>query len=276
LHLRRNTGTDTYNSIFLGWPVGLYIDGNTTQANANANDLKMENSFLAGMATTFAVPSGQTWTATDEQNWFLSSTSPDRNNATYTNSSDLQIYDGFNLTAPNFLPMATSPVWGASYWSRNITGTLTYDNTASTPLNATTVYLKSTAGAILETATTDASGNFLLYAVDGTYILDANCTKAWGGVGLPDVIQLRRFIAAQLTPTALQTKAGDVNKSGNLSVQDVIFLRQKIALLNPPQWTIANYVYDNPQITVSGSGLVQNLKSLCGGDVNNSFVPPAK
>ncbi|MBK7213615.1 MAG: hypothetical protein IPH88_10070 [Bacteroidales bacterium] len=276
LHLRRNTSLDTYNSIFLGWPVGLYVDGNTTQANANSDDLKMEYSFLSGMATTFAVPSGQTWTATDEQNWYLSNTTPNRHNSALTNASDLLIYDGFNLTSPNFLPQSASPVWGASYWNRNITGTLTYDNTASTPLNNTTVYLKNQSGSIIETATTDASGNFLLHTVDGVYVLDANCVKTWGGVGLPDVIQLRRIIASQITPTAMQSKAGDVNKSGTVSVQDVIFLRQKIALLNPVQWTISNFVFDNPTVTVSGSGVVQNIKSLCGGDVNNSFVPAAK
>jgi hypothetical protein len=228
------------------------------------------------MATTFAVPSGQTWTATDEQNWFLSTSSPDRNNAVYTNSSDLQIIDGFNLASPNFLPLSTSPVWGASVWSRTVTGNLRYDNTTSTPLNSTTVYLKSQTGTILETATTDGAGNFLFNTVDGVYVLDANCSKAWGGVSLPDVIRLRQFIANQLTPTPLQSKAGDVNLSGNLSVQDVIFMRQRIALLNPVQWIIPNYVYDNPTVTVAGSNIIQNIKSLCGGDVNNSYTPPAK
>ncbi|MBK7174171.1 MAG: dockerin type I repeat-containing protein [Bacteroidales bacterium] len=276
MHLRRNTNIDIHNSIFLGWPVGLYIDGNNTMANANANNLQIENSFLAGMATNFAVPSGQTWSATDEQNWFLSTSSPDRNNATYTTAADLQIIDGFNLTSPNFLPLSSSPVWGASVWSRTVTGALTYDNTASTPLNSTTVYLKTQAGTILETATTDASGNFLFNTIDGVYVLDANTTKSWGGVGLPDVIQLRRFIASQLTPTALQFKAGDVNKSSTVTVADVVYLRQKIALLNPAQWTVSDYVYDNPTVTISGSGIVQNIKALCGGDVNNSYVPAAK
>ncbi|MBK7028899.1 MAG: hypothetical protein IPH45_06710 [Bacteroidales bacterium] len=182
MHLRRNTNIDIHNSIFLGWPVGLYVDGNNTMANANANNLQIENSFLAGMATNFAVPSGQTWSATDEQNWFLSTSSPDRNNATYTTAADLQIVDGFNLTSPNFLPLSSSPVWGASVWSRTVTGALTYDNTASTPLNSTTVYLKTQAGTILETATTDASGNFLFNTIDGVYVLDANALNH--GVGL--------------------------------------------------------------------------------------------
>jgi len=277
LHLRRNVQTDIHNSIFLGWPIGLYIDGNNTQANANNNDLQMENSFLSGMATTFSVPSGQTWTATDEQNWFMSAATPNRHNNTFTLASDLQIADGFNLSSPNFLPLSTSPVWGASRWTRNITGTLTYDNTASTPLNGANVYLKAQgSGSILETATTDASGNFLFHTIDGNYFLDANCTKAWGGVGLPDVIQLRRIIASQVIPTALQNKAGDVNKSNSVSVQDVIFLRQKIALLNPSQWTISDFVYDNPSVSISGSSLTQNIKALCGGDVNNSYIPAAK
>ncbi|MBK7028898.1 MAG: hypothetical protein IPH45_06705 [Bacteroidales bacterium] len=74
----------------------------------------------------------------------------------------------------------------------------------------------------------------------------------------------------------MQFKAGDVNKSSTVTVADVVYLRQKIALLNPAQWTVSDYVYDNPTVTISGSGIVQNIKALCGGDVNNSYVPAAK
>jgi hypothetical protein len=271
-HLRRNTAIKVHNSIFLGWPVGLYIDGNSTQANAVANLLQEENNFLSGMVTNFSVPSGQTWTATDEQNWFMDVT---RHNNTYVNNSDLQIINGFNLTAPNFLPQATSPVWGASRWSRTITGQLTYDNTSNTPLNNTSVLLKTQAGALVESVTTNASGNFSIYAIDGTYVLDANCSKAWGGLNVQDVILLRQKISLLVTFTALQNKAADVNVNNLVNVQDVIYMRQKIALLNPTQWTIANYVFETPTVTLSGSNVVQNFKGLCGGDVNRNFVPLA-
>jgi hypothetical protein len=269
-HLRRNTSIKIHNSIYLGWPTGLLLDGNNTWTNAQGNLLQEENTFLSGMTTNFAV-SG-TFTVTDLQNWFMDAT---RHNNTYVNNSDLQIFDGFNLTAPNFLPQATSPVWGASRWSRTITGQLTYDNTANTPLNNSSVYLKTQAGALLETATTNATGNFSIYALDGTYVLDANCSKAWGGVNLLDVILLRQKLALSVTFTALQNKAADVNVNNQVNLLDVIYIRQKL-VNTTTNWTIANYVFENPTVTLSGSNVVQNIKGLCGGEVNKSYTPIAK
>lgn len=273
-HLRRNTGLRVHNSIFLGWPTGLYIDGNTTQANAVANILQEENNFLAGMVTNFDVPSGQTWTPADEQAWFMD---PSRKNNTYVNNADLQIIDGFNLTAPNFLPQTTSPVWGASRWSRAITGTITYDNTASTAMNGCTVNLKTQSGSVVETTTTNASGAFTLYAVDGVYVIDASSAKTWGGLNLQDVIVTRQKIANLVTFNAIQNKAADVNVSNTVNLQDPIVMRQKIAGITPlATWKIANYVFETPTVTVSGSNVVQNIKSLAGGDANRSWTPPAK
>jgi hypothetical protein len=271
-HLRRNTGIRVHNSIFLGWPEGLMVDGNTTQANAMANILQEENNFLAGMVTNFVVPAGQTWSATDEQNWFMD---PSRHNNTFVNASELQIIDGFNLNAPNFLPQSTSPVWGASRWSRAITGTVTYDNGASTPMSNTTVNLKTQGGTVVETAPTNASGAFTIYAIDGVYVLDATSNKTWGGLNLQDVIVTRQKIANLVTFNAIQNKAADVNVTNSVNLQDPIVMRQKIAGINPlPTWKIANYVFETPTVTVSGSNVVQNIKSLAGGDANKSWTPP--
>jgi len=37
----------------MGWPDGLYVDGNNTQANAVANELQVENTFMSGMGMNF-------------------------------------------------------------------------------------------------------------------------------------------------------------------------------------------------------------------------------
>jgi hypothetical protein len=272
-HLRRNTQFKVHNSLLMGFPTGLYIDGNNTQANAVANLLQVENTFMSGMTLNFDVPSAQTWTPTDEQNWFMDAT---RHNNTYVNNTDIQLVDPFNLASPNFLPANTSPVWGASRWSRSISGQITYDNAASTVMNNTTVYLKNQTGTVLDNATTNATGNYSFYVIDGTYVLDGTSAKTWGGLNLQDVILVRKKISNQVTFTAMQTKASDVNQSNSINLQDPIVMRQKIANVNPlPNWKIANYVFETPTIVVSGVNVTQNLKSLCGGDSNKSFTPPA-
>ena len=53
MHLRRNTKLKVYNSVFAGWPLGLFIDGTKCQDNAEAGTLVVKNCILAGMKDNF-------------------------------------------------------------------------------------------------------------------------------------------------------------------------------------------------------------------------------
>ena len=107
LHLRRNTQTRVFNSVFAGYPTGLFIDGNSTQANAENGDLMFRNNVLSGMSTALDVPSGQTWDQAGITSWFNTS---GWNNIIYSTNSELQLGNPFNLTNPNFLPISGSPL----------------------------------------------------------------------------------------------------------------------------------------------------------------------
>lgn len=61
LHLRRNTRTSTFNSVFAGYPTGLLIESSSTQSNATNGDLRFKNNRIVQMndslaATTAANP----------------------------------------------------------------------------------------------------------------------------------------------------------------------------------------------------------------------------
>lgn len=275
MHLRRNTQIDIHNSIFLGWPTGLLIDGAFTHQNANDNDLKIENSFISGFTTAYAVANAGAplnWTVTDVQNYFQSVS---RNNSNTNSIVQMQITDPFNLTSPDFKPLATSPVWGAAVWSRNITGRLLYDK-ATTPLaiSNSTVHLKNSTGSITySSATTNATGNFTLYAIDGNYSLDAEVNKPAGGLGAVDALQVRRFAVGLVSLNALQIKAGDVDLGGTASGLDALYIRRKAANQPVTQWQIKSFVLDIPSITISGSGVTQDIRAIAGGDVDRSYVP---
>jgi hypothetical protein len=116
LHLRRNTQTRVFNSVFAGYPTGLYIDGNSTQANANNGDLMYRNNVLAGMGTAVGVPADQTWSSADAQNWHNTA---GWNNIIYPSNTDLMVPGAFNLSAPDFRPAGGSPLLsGADFsWS---------------------------------------------------------------------------------------------------------------------------------------------------------------
>lgn len=108
--LRRGTRLSLYNTVFAGWPYGMYIDGQKgdSPAQANANVLQIENCVMAGMTNNYV----STY-LTDSEAWF---TSTARNNTVYATNDLLQLNNPFNLTAPNFIPAAGSPLLsGASF-----------------------------------------------------------------------------------------------------------------------------------------------------------------
>jgi len=112
MHLRRNTRTSIYNSVFAGHMNGLLLDGTSTQTNAVNDNLQIRNTILAGVAPTgkyFLVPSGSTMSQDSLTSWFLN---PVHGNDTIINNSWLKLTDAFNLTSPNLLPLAGSPVFG--------------------------------------------------------------------------------------------------------------------------------------------------------------------
>ncbi|MDQ3101522.1 MAG: T9SS C-terminal target domain-containing protein, partial [Bacteroidota bacterium] len=107
LHLRRATRTRVFNSVFAGYPTGLYIDGNSTQEGAEAGELMFRNNVLAGMGTPLNVPNDQNWDQAALTNWFNTS---GWNNMMYANNSDLQLANPYNMTNPDFRPNTGSPL----------------------------------------------------------------------------------------------------------------------------------------------------------------------
>ncbi|MBL0127215.1 MAG: T9SS C-terminal target domain-containing protein [Flavobacteriales bacterium] len=104
LHLRRNTRTRVYNSVFVGYPTGLLIDGGTTELNAANNDLQVRNVVLAGMTNDLAVASGSSW---DASGWF---NTPGWGNSTVANANDLGMNLPVTLTGPVLRPVDSSPL----------------------------------------------------------------------------------------------------------------------------------------------------------------------
>jgi len=126
MHIRRNSKLQIYNAIFAGWSTGLYVDGNTTQANAVAGDLKLNSSVLAGMTTNIDVPASQTWNKAAATAWYQT---PAFKNVELAANTELGVVDAFNLTAPKFNLTIGSALNTKSYW----------DNTTALSVNKANV-----------------------------------------------------------------------------------------------------------------------------------------
>ncbi|UOQ97649.1 hypothetical protein MUN81_20760 [Hymenobacter sp. 5317J-9] len=131
-HIRRNSGISIMNSVIMGYPTGVLIDGAPTAGTIARNDARFKNNIVAGSLTgsnsvggqrsiLYVGPSGgagsltvnnvmasdsSAWgAAIGPLTWFKAST-----NRRYATADNVQLLNPFNLTAPSFLPRTGSPI----------------------------------------------------------------------------------------------------------------------------------------------------------------------
>lgn len=126
VYLSRNTGFNLYNSVIVGYPEGIRLEGTTTGtlANINTGSIDLQNIIIANTLTP-VVGGGDI--TTDQATAFV--TTPSRTNQVIPSSSLASLLlntSNFSLTAPNFVPQAGSPllrgaIGGGKLANENIT-----------------------------------------------------------------------------------------------------------------------------------------------------------
>jgi len=108
-HIRRNTGISIFNSIIMGWPVGIEIDatlGISTALNIEDSTLRLRNITIAGTTvnTKFSGTAGATITNDAAFTaWF---TNAFYNNDILANNTDVKLVNPFSYSAPDPTPFA--------------------------------------------------------------------------------------------------------------------------------------------------------------------------
>lgn len=130
--IRRNSGISIFNSIIVGWPIGILIDASTgtpTDLNIADNSLRIKNTTLAGNTVNvkYTVSGSAPTGATDASilTWF---SDPASNNAMLTNVSDAKLIQPYNYAAIDPTPFAGSNGnalinTGASFTDSKLVGT---------------------------------------------------------------------------------------------------------------------------------------------------------
>lgn len=109
--IRRNSSISIFNSIIMGWPLGILIDGTTgssTALNIEDSSLRLRNVTLAGnnVNLKFSGAAGSSINSDVTLNeWFTNSY---YNNETLVNSVDAKLIQPFNYSAPDPTPFAGS------------------------------------------------------------------------------------------------------------------------------------------------------------------------
>ncbi len=108
-HIRRNTGISIFNSIIMGWPLGIEIDattGTSTALNIEDSTLRLRNITLAGNGTSTKFSGTAGATITNDvafTDWF---TRPHYNNDIIANAADVRLTQPFNYITPDPTPFA--------------------------------------------------------------------------------------------------------------------------------------------------------------------------
>lgn len=103
-HIRRNSRESIFNSIFMGWPIGVQVDGDSCHRNADSLWLEVQNSVIAASAKNLDSTGGASWPITP---WF---TAAGNNNTIYAANASVMLTDPFNYDNPDFRPSGASPM----------------------------------------------------------------------------------------------------------------------------------------------------------------------
>ncbi len=109
-HIRRSSQTSIYNSVVMGWPVGLLIDGVGTIASATGDTMQIRNSIWAGLKSAGRFLDTDAG-AFDAEVWYHT---PAYANRSYTPADSAGLIDPFNRTSPDPRPAVGSPAASGS------------------------------------------------------------------------------------------------------------------------------------------------------------------
>ncbi|MCX6270642.1 MAG: clostripain-related cysteine peptidase [Bacteroidetes bacterium] len=160
--------------------------------------------------------------------------------------------------------------------SSSISGIVTYQNTVSTPMTNTRIFLCEGLAKIDSTQTNQNGSYSFSNLPTGTYNLKSRTNKPWWGGNSTDALLIMKHFTQLSVLYGLPLKAGDVDNSGFLNAADALLVMTRFTGLQN-SFTAGDWAFENPSIPVINStNYVQNIKALCYGDVNGSNIPSVK
>jgi hypothetical protein len=192
--------------------------------------------------------------------------------------AEIAFEPGSEVKSVNAVTIPVSFNDGSVDASYTVSGVLKYANPTGDvrPITNSTVYLVYADGITMVTTTTDGSGN---YAFDnvlaGDYTLDAETTKAWGGLTLADYAIVRAFVnSGSPVLSGIKWTAADVNMSNSVTLADYAIIRNRVNTSSTAGWNAPDWIFQEVAITVSSSNITNaDVIGICSGDVNTSFIP---
>ncbi|MCX6273428.1 MAG: M14 family zinc carboxypeptidase, partial [Bacteroidetes bacterium] len=153
-------------------------------------------------------------------------------------------------------------------------GKLTYANTNNTYLANVTVLLKDSTGTTVATTTTNSTGDysFTNLVAGMAYTFDFTCSLPFGGVNSVDALAILKHFVNLSILTGIYRQAADVDNSGTVNSIDALMTQKRfVGLIS--SFPAGNWTFTRDTITLVNPLNTHNLKALCVGDVNGSYLP---
>ena len=158
----------------------------------------------------------------------------------------------------------------------SITGEITYDDTLNPhqALSDVELYLTTSSGEPEDSTITDQNGEYSIdYISSGNYFLQPSCSNVWGGGNSTDALMIMQYFVNLYNLSGLKLKAADVDGSGYINAMDALYVAQRFVLIIN-SFPAGDWIFESDSITIINSNVIRNLKGLCTGDVDGSYIIP--
>jgi len=160
----------------------------------------------------------------------------------------------------------------------NVDGVIAYNNLILSSMNNVKVYLVDDGNTVIDSTTTDNNGYYNFNNVlPGSYSFTATTNKIWGGGNATDALAIMKHFV-NLTPLyGLNLTACDVDATGFVNTTDALQVAQRfVQMIN--SFPSGDWCFEEVPFTIDGSTsyLNNDFMGECYGDVDGSYIPPAK
>ncbi|MEI6576571.1 MAG: choice-of-anchor L domain-containing protein [Bacteroidota bacterium] len=185
----------------------------------------------------------------------------------------IAIADGDNTTSDSYLFIQAGSLSSSPEIS-SVNGYIKYDNFDETPLSGVTVRLMQNDSVLSETVTNQYGMYSFNNVSSGNYSVRAESNASWGGVNSADALMIIKYFVSLLGLSGLPLLAADVNDDNVVNSKDALLVVKRFTgvILEYPMHR--DWVFETHSIIVPGIAPVScNIKGLCYGDVNGSYIP---
>lgn len=167
-----------------------------------------------------------------------------------------------------------------------VSGSIKYKNdnfvfpgyTIPTPMNNCIVYLIAEDDTIAQTIT-DINGAYVFDTViPGYYSIKVHTNKVFSGIAATDALLILEHFVGMITLTGLNLDAAEINSDGYVNCIDALLIIRRftgaIYSFMPPNVYpgTPDWVFDAVNFEVTNLPVTANIRALCTGDVNGSYL----